>query len=534
MDDCKKPYENSITITVIGKEPSFKFNCGGDRSLMEELLRQEIYISSVCGGRGTCGKCRIRVTSGNLKITKPDQSVFTEQELEQGWRLACKAYPEEDCTIHIGEEERGFEVVTENQVLSKASSSSRSKEEGYIIGIDIGTTTLAFSLVEIPGKDSCRTYTSINRQRIYGADVISRIQASNDGKKDELQKSIQRELLQGIRNVIEEEKLPENWLKAIAIAGNATMIHLLMGYSCETLGSYPYTPVNINTIELSSKEVLGDGYPDVPVVILPGISTFVGGDIVAGLLACDFDRSAKSCLFIDLGTNGEIALGNKDRILVSSTAAGPAFEGGNISCGTGSIPGAICNLRIENEKADIRTIGDAAPVGICGTGVLELTSELLKEGLMDETGLLVQRHFEEGYEVTKDIRGNAIRFTQKDIREVQLAKAAIRAGIEILLREYGTGYEDIDIVYLAGGFGYKLDRDKAVHIGLLPKELSGKIKAVGNSSLGGAIRYLTDNLSHRRVDNIIKVSQEIHLSAHKDFQELYLKHMNFNTTECSS
>jgi uncharacterized 2Fe-2S/4Fe-4S cluster protein (DUF4445 family) len=313
----------------------------------------------------------------------------------------------------------------------------------------------------------------------------------------------------------------------LAIAGNTTMRYLLLGSPCEVLGRYPYTPVETGTLKLPLYEATGSSSLDAPVIILPGISAFVGGDIVAGLFFCGFDQSDKPSLFLDLGTNGEIAVGNKDRLLVSSTAAGPAFEGGNISCGIPSIEGAICSIKIEEEKIEYQTIGNKEPAGICGTGMIELVSELLRHGLIDETGLLCEKYFVKGFEVAKACDGNPIVFTQKDIRKIQMAKAAVRAGLETIIREYGITYGEIDKVYLAGGFGYKINIEKAVHIGLIPKELSDKILTVGNSALGGAIRYLLEERSFDRTEHIVKTAGELYLSNHKDFDRIYIGHMNF-------
>jgi uncharacterized 2Fe-2S/4Fe-4S cluster protein (DUF4445 family) len=305
------------------------------------------------------------------------------------------------------------------------------------------------------------------------------------------------------------------------------MGHLLLGYSCEGLGRYPYTPVNISTIELPFSKVFNSDYLEVPVVVMPGISTFVGGDIVAGLLSCDFDKATKPCLLLDLGTNGEMALGNKEKLLVTSSAAGPAFEGGNISCGVGSIAGAICNMDIVDGNTSYQTIGSRPPVGICGTGIIELASELLKTGIIDDTGLLNGQYFDDGFPITGYKQNTEFYFTQRDIRELQMAKAAVRAGTDILIREYGITYDDIDKVYLAGGFGFKLNLLKAVNIGLLPYELYDKIIPVGNSSLGGAICYLKEKDAPLRVASIIKAACELQLSESIEFNRLYPEFMYF-------
>lgn len=521
MDKDKK-----YMITITGRGDDVRIDCHKGESLQDAMTRQNIYVSAACGGRGTCGKCRVLLLQGEIDITSFDRKLFTEEELIQGLRLSCKAYPTTDCMIKLMTgDETDFEVVAPSVRLKNIK---KTREDNYAVAIDIGTTTIAVSLIKVNNGDVLWTYTAVNKQRAYGFDVIARMQASVNGKKEELQECIRKDLLAGIYAVVDKTGIQKEWISAIAIAGNTTMGHLLMGYSCESLGKYPFTPVNIDTIVLQFKEMFGTDYLDVPVTLLPGISTYVGGDIAAGLLECEFDKAKAPSLFIDLGTNGEMAVGNKERILVSSTAAGPAFEGGNISCGVGSIAGAISNVTIQNDTLEYRTIGDRKPVGICGTGVIELVCELLRSGLVDETGLLEKKYFEEGYPVTEDEKGNRIVFTQKDIRELQLAKAAVRAGIEILIRRYGISCEEIDTVYLAGGFGYKINIEKAIDVGLLPRELSGKIKAIGNSSLAGAIKYLTQASTPERLKHILEVSKEINLSNDKDFNDLYVGSMYFN------
>jgi uncharacterized 2Fe-2S/4Fe-4S cluster protein (DUF4445 family) len=327
--------------------------------------------------------------------------------------------------------------------------------------------------------------------------------------------------------MVQRTGVAKNKIKTIAVAGNTAMGHMLLGYSCEDIGRYPFITENIDTIKLSFKEVLKSEYLDASIIMLPGISAFVGGDILAGLLACEFNRIENPSLFLDLGTNGEMAVGRKDRIMVSSTAAGPAFEGGNISCGIGSIAGAVCSVRIEEGVLSYQTIGDEPPVGICGTGILEIVSELLKSGIIDETGLFTDQYFETGYEIAKDPAGNSILVTQKDIREIQLAKAAVRAGVETLLADYGITEKEIDTVFLAGGFGYKIDLGKAVHIGLLPAGLTDRIRPIGNSSLNGAVKYLVEEDAKNKEEQILRSCKEIILANDTVFNTQYIKQMNF-------
>jgi uncharacterized 2Fe-2S/4Fe-4S cluster protein (DUF4445 family) len=209
--------------------------------------------------------------------------------------------------------------------------------------------------------------------------------------------------------------------------------------------------------------------------------------------------------------------------MVTSTAAGPAFEGGNISSGVGSIPGAIYSVTIDEDNISYETIDDEPPLGLCGTGVIELVSELLKQEIIDTTGLLRDPYFDNGYKLA------GINFSQKDIRELQMAKGAIRAGVEILINRFGISYEQLDRVYIAGGFGYHLNIDKAIHIGLLPNTLLNKTIAVGNTSLSGAILALGNNDILDRVEHLISFSEEIHLSNDEDFNDLFVRYMSFDS-----
>lgn len=528
--DCKMRSIPPVSVTVTEKGNTYTTDLGDRESLMDSLIRSGSYISAVCGGRGICGKCKIKVTKGYLSPADADRKFFTEEELKQGFRLACLAYPKEDLEITLdGNQDENFEVLSAFQNQEEHTA----EENGtYGIAIDIGTTTIAVNLITVPGKAMKSSYSVINHQRAYGADVVSRMQAANEGKGEELRASIRKDLLEGIRFVIDQAEIEADQVVKIAIGGNTTMGHLLLGLSCESLGVYPFTPVDISYIEKSFEEVFADPMLNCPVVILPGISTFVGGDIVSGLLFCGFDQAENVCMLVDLGTNGEMAIGNKDKILVTSTAAGPAFEGGNISCGMGSVAGAICHVKLsEDGTAAVETIGDKPAIGLCGTGVIETTAELLRNGLVDETGLLDDDYFDDGILLAVSPEGKEITFTQKDVREIQLAKSAVRAGLETLILRYGVDYGKIDKVYLAGGFGYKIDQEKAVAIGMIPAELEAKIETVGNSSLGGAYAALGDPEAEAKLNRLVAISEEIGLSTDKDFNELYMEHMYFEEEE---
>ena len=493
--------------------------------LLPFIIQNDVLFDFAVGK--SAGSLSPRVKWENLKNYKFELPPLPEQKklAEALWAINDTLQAYQKLLIETDELVKSqFEILSSYQDEKKGNAA---EESAYDIAIDIGTTTIAMELLGADSKQVIHTATTINGQRVYGADVISRIQASTEGKKAELQESIRRDLQKGIHRLVEETGIARDKIRNIVIGGNTTMGHLLMGYDCDTLGVYPFTPVNIDFIEGTDQEIIGEGTGKTKVTLLPGISTYVGGDIVSGLYACGFEKASEVCLLVYLGTNGEMALGNKDRILVTSTAAGPAFEGGNITWGTGSIPGAICSVKLNGTDVEVKTIRDQVPEGICGTGVVEITAELVREEIVSDSGMLDEEYFEQGFPLAKNSEGKEIVFIQKDVREIQLAKAAVRAGVETLLLRYGIEKEEVSKVYLAGGFGYKLDTSKAIAIGMLPEEFKDRIEAVGNSSLAGAVKYLSDPDREKEIRRLVDISEEIGLSSDKDFNEFYMDAMFF-------
>ncbi|MBQ9549967.1 MAG: DUF4445 domain-containing protein [Lachnospiraceae bacterium] len=539
-----------MNIKVITPEKEYSLSAERGASLLGLLRSNGIGIAAVCGGKGRCGKCGIRLLSGRLDITAADRSVFSDEELENGCRLACRVSLNDDITIELiysGEEiladPDGMPV--NNGICADSDGMPEDNEKtavpeivfpkaGYGIAIDIGTTTLALALVDINHGRVLQCRSSENPQRVYGIDVISRIEAAAKGSDTELKRLISSKLAGEISALIREQALSNSDITRIAIAGNTAMLHILRGYDTSGLGGHPFTPVNINREELLSGDLLPiEELPDdlkrIPVTILPGISAFVGADIVSGLYSLSFQEKEKPCLFLDLGTNGEMAVGTGNKLLVTSVAAGPAFEGGNIKCGSGSIRGAISKLSLENGVTGIETIGNTLPPkGICGTGVIEITAELLKNEIIDESGLLTDRFFETGFPLAENASGETIVFTQDDIREVQLAKSAVRAGLEVLIKRFGTSYRNIEKLYISGGFGHSLDASKAARIGMIPDGLKEKCEIMGNTSLSGLISYLRDPEKGRTVfESIRKTGKELYLSSDEEFNSLFVDYMSF-------
>ena len=509
------------------------------KNLLEMLQEKNEYISAPCNGNGICGKCIVRYKSGATEPTKQDREFLSEKQLEQGYRLACQSYPTEEYKVEIPELEETIEVLSqwENQrteeILKNTAEGTAEKTENALYGIciDIGTTTLAALLVNLETEADCQTAVSVNHQRAYGSDVLSRISASNSGKKWEIQRCIRQDLQKLIRELLQKEKITEQQIQRIVIAGNTTMCHLLRGFSCETLGVAPFLPVDLSWMEGSAADFLGMKELDTKVVILPGISAFVGADIMAGIAKMNMHRSEGYHLLLDIGTNGEMVLGNCRHMYVTSTSAGPAFEGGNISCGMASIPGVISHVFMEETgKTGFQVIGEAdgenkkkqQAIGICGTGMIDLVYELRKHQMIDEHGTYSDLYFDTGYELA-----GKVKFTQYDIREIQMAKAAIRAGVDILVKKAGIAFDEVDDCYLAGGFGTKIDIKKAAGIGLIPKELEMKTIPAGNTVLAGTKEVLLGRISKEELEKIQTMADVINLAEENDFEELYLSYMDF-------
>ena len=509
------------------------------KKLLEMLQEKNEYISAPCNGNGICGKCIVRYKSGATEPTKQDREFLSEKQLEQGYRLACQSYPTEEYKVEIPELEETIEVLSqwENQrteeILKNTAEGTAEKTENALYGIciDIGTTTLAALLVNLETEADCQTAVSVNHQRAYGSDVLSRISASNGGKKWEIQRCIRQDLQKLIRELLQKEKITEQQIQRIVIAGNTTMCHLLRGFSCETLGVAPFLPVDLSWMEGSAADFLGMKELDTKVVILPGISAFVGADIMAGIAKMNMHRSEGYHLLLDIGTNGEMVLGNCRHMYVTSTSAGPAFEGGNISCGMAGIPGVISHVFMEETgKAGFQVIGEAdgenkkkqQAIGICGTGMIDLVYELRKHQMIDEHGTYSDLYFDTGYELA-----GKVKFTQNDIREIQMAKAAICAGVDILVKKAGIAFDEVDDCYLAGGFGTKIDITKAAGIGLIPKELEVKTIPVGNTVLAGTKEVLLGRISKDELEKIQTMADVINLAEENDFEELYLSYMDF-------
>lgn len=387
--------------------------------------------------------------------------------------------------------------------------------------IDIGTTTVALALIERKTGNLRQTLVFANPQKKFGADVIARIQAACQGSSDQLRNSIIYAIEENVRLLCQRNNQNTESISSCFIGGNTTMIHLLMGYDCAPLAGSPFR------IEISSPEPFS--YESCTVTILPWLSAFVGGDITAGLFACKMTEGNRktaehSALFIDLGTNGEMVLKHQGQLYTAATAAGPAFEGGGLTCGCPGIPGAINGVRLKRLRPALSTIDNKLPIGLCGSGAIQLCAELLRHGYVTEDGILTERFPEKGIYLAPSIGGEPLFFTPEDFRNIQLAVSAIAAGIDTLAHAAGITPSEIPITYLGGGFGFYLSLADCHTLGMFSALPENSIQTMGNTCLRGLWKYSLH--PDAQIWNL--PVQDVVLADSTYFQNQFIHHMTYS------
>lgn len=401
----------------------------------------------------------------------------------------------------------------------------------YGVAVDIGTTTMVAYLIDLSSGATVDVASALNPQRVYGGDVISRSDYASQSEENlgQMQALVVNKLEGMICDMAARAGIDTGRIFHIVAVGNTTMMHLFCGLTTRNIAVSPFIPAVTDAVNVPARE-LGFSFEHARVTAGPCVAGYVGADTVACVLDCDMDKAEKLCLMVDIGTNGEIALGNRDGIVCCSTAAGPALEGAHIKHGMGGVTGAISRVRL-HDGVDISVLGGGEAQGICGSGLVDAIAEMLDMGYIDEMGGMDEDELgelageDEGRPALK-LTGN-IMITQRDVREVQLAKAAIAAGIQTLMAERGCGYDEIGALYLAGGFGNYIDRERAARIGLLPRELLERMKPVGNAAGAGAQKMLLDGARLERASAIARSMQYLELSARPDFQDLFVDGMCF-------
>ncbi len=580
-------------------------------------------VESTCGGRGTCGKCRVRVVEGEAPVTPADTEHIPGADLDTGWRLSCQApvrgpmtvevprllSPPKTAMFGVGRQvildpnvhkihlklippelhdqrsdirrlrealhAAGFAVQADLDVLRALPKALRDADFDVTVvlcgdhlvtlepgdttrdchgaAFDLGTTTIVGTMLNLNGGEARGVTSNLNAQAVHGGDVLSRI-SHTMGHPDGLAE-LQRLAAGTINGLIDrlsrESGVPRDRIYEITIAGNLTMIHLLLGIDPEPISVTPFAPCVSSGLDLRARDLGLQIHPEGRVYLFPAIGAYVGGDIVAGLLATALPRGDRLRLFVDVGTNGEIALGSEARTISTAAPAGPAFEGAEISCGMRATAGAIEGVQIGDSDVTLQTIGDARPVGLCGSGLIDAVAELYRRGLMDRTGRLKSaEELGAGWPaalMARLVTLNGVRafilataeqtgaspvlLTQKDIRQLQFAKGSIAAGIRILMNELGVKPADLHEILLAGAFGSYIHPEAARRIGLVPPVPVDRIRAIGNAAGEGAKIALLSYREREAADAMPTRVEYIELSGREDFNDIFLSVLGFPALE---
>lgn len=470
----------------------------GDGDCRDALFARGVEFP--CGGGGTCGRCRVRVLAGDADVDPADRTLLDADELADGWRLGCRLRPHGDCrvavegwTAPILTDERGFDFEPRT---------------GTGIAVDVGTTTLVAQAVNLARGAVCGVRSALNPQAVHGADLVTRLAHQADDPGADLASPIRATIGTMVAELASGGSLTE-----VVLVGNTAMHHCFAGLPVAGLARYPFAPVEPGALTWNAREF---GWAcDAPVTFLANCGGFVGSDILAGILACGLDRGGPA-LLVDLGTNGEIALAHDGRIAVTSTAAGPAFEGARIGCGMRAAAGAIDRVRVDGGSLECRVIGGGRARGICGSGLVDAARAAVALGWLAEGGRIERN---DGRIPLRD----GLALDQADVRELQLAKGAIVAGVRMLLASADLGADDLDRIHVAGAFGNYVDCAAAAAIGLLPFN-PARARPAGNTALLGAKLALFDRA---RFDAVLPRIDHRDLKSEPDFADAYVDGMAF-------
>lgn len=598
-----------LTVMPEGKEYDF----ASGKNLMEIMLGAGLFIDNACGGKGLCGKCRVRIVSGDAGAAgETERGMLKSEELSQGVRLACLTVPAGDICIELLQKEKKHDVLAsgympefefepdikkvpvtihkptladqtpfENQIIDQVGADRAVGHDGatgylgldytalcehpmlpgeytavihdgkvialepgdtsasiYGVAIDIGTTTVVCSLIDMLSGEEIGHASEINAQKFFGLDVLTRITYEIENPEDgreKLRKAIVGSINKMVKSICDDHGLSRDQIYEIAVGANCTMMHMLMGVDARPIGKAPFAPVFARAKDVRADSIGLEAAPGARLYCLPSVSAYIGADIVAGAYVCDLRHQKGNVMFIDIGTNGEIVLASGGRLMSCSCAAGPALEGMNISSGMRAAEGAIEDIRIGEDGLELKIIGDCPPAGICGSGILTVTKELLRTGIVKKTGAFVKadRFGEDDYRskyISVDEEGRRsfrmtdgdepLYITQSDVRQVQLAKGAILSGFMALMNKAGIGMEDLDRVLIAGQFGAHLPADSITGTGILPFEVEDRIEYVGNTSKTGAYMALMSSKVKREMEELAHDMDYLELGATDNYERL--------------
>jgi len=538
-------------------------------SILQAARLAGVMLESPCNCVGTCAKCTVRLDPESLKnIAINGLPALAWSDPEATEVLSCQATVLGDIRVELptGEQTQTLQVLSHGErgpldldpcirktyeeaadetwvfaldrLLAKEPGDTRSTHFGMVV--DIGTTTLVASLVDLSTGQEIAAASALNPQSRHAQDVLSRIRlASEEAGLNLLHGELIEEINRLTGELGAEAGIAAGSIYEMVLSGNTCMLHLATGQNPASLGKYPFAPSvsggNHLCADRQGLTIASSGLVYLP----PVISGFVGADITSGILATGLHRHGDTSLLVDIGTNGEMVLSRGGRLRATSTAAGPAFEGMNISCGMRASRGAVESFAIAQDgTVSMNTIGGAEATGICGSGLLDIAAELVEHGLIGGNGRLVegggsklpsplqerlvQREGKPAFLVTQELF-----LTQKDIRQVQLAKGAVRAGIECLLQDSGIAAAEVDRVLIAGAFGYHLREKSLLSLGLLPREFAGKIAFVGNTSQSGGQAFLLNRGVRDEMAAVVKEIEVIELANVPDFDKVFVRCLSF-------
>jgi len=536
---------------------NFEIRAEAGQTVLEALIAAGILLRTDCGGKGGCGKCRIKIVSALANCeSAPDESeikILGESNVSAGMRLACRLVVSENISLQIPESSRLSAEVAQKGLpqlfdkLAGLKSQLKSVPDSYGLAVDLGTTTIAVYLCKLSTAEVTASTSARNPQTLFGDDVMSRISAIrlDPDLLVRQQKMAVSAIEWGISNLCRSTRIDAAEISKMVVVGNSTMIHILSGENPSSLGVFPYTPVFVEAKALRAGSIGLRFNPDALIRTLPLITGFIGADIVGAALAAELSRCEPGTMLVDVGTNGEIMYLGPDGLSATSCATGPAFEGAAISHGMHAVSGAIDAVKIDRSsgKAVCSVIQNnlmksKKAAGLCGTGVISTVAELYRAGLILKDGAF-DRRADTAYLQMDDNgspeyvlvpAGNAqdgrpITFTQKDVRAIQLAKGALRTGIDLLCREAGTAHPAKILV--AGAFGSYIDKKDAAEIGMFPAISATGIEVVGNAAGAGAILALFDEEAFSRAAELSRITRVLDLSSHPDFQETFINSLAF-------
>ncbi len=464
-----------------------------------------------CGGNAVCESCKVKVLSGALLMTQEQENILSRKEAEQGWRLACCCKAESNITLEIAQ--------WEARILADDRRFEFKPREGFGIAVDLGTTTVAVQLLDLRSGNVLAVEAGLNAQGRHGADVMSRVTfALMEQGQPELESLIRTQVGAMITSLLASARINGSEVVDVTIVGNTVMHHLFSGLDVAPLSMYPFESPHIGVQRFPARQLGWTWISKATVSFLPAMGSFVGSDILAGILSTNIHKSESLVGLIDLGTNGEIVIGNKDKLLYCSTAAGPAFEGACISMGMRATTGAIAQVVAEDSILRCRVLGNVPARGICGSGLVDaIAAGLSTRGILEDGRITAVSGI---FEVSQPVV-----LTQSDVRELQVAKAAIAAGVKILTENLGASPDDLTRIYLAGAFGNYINRANASRIGLLPVPAE-RITPTGNSALLGAKLALFDR-TLESLTAILSVSTHVALNLDEHFQDVFVEEMMF-------